>query len=109
MNALLQKEDIIITVLCPKGHTLWAGIKLSTLWKKYGLRFGPKQCINKGYDYSGLNRLMRREGISETQMKTIMLDNRISDMKSTYQMTSQQTGWCSRKCKECETSGNRVV
>ncbi len=69
MNAMLQKEDRIVVVLCTKGHALWAGIKLSTLWKKYGLRFGLTQCIKKGYDYSVLEKIMRLEGISEAQLK----------------------------------------
>lgn len=100
---ITQKEDRLVTVLCPAGHTLWKSIKLTTMWKKYGVRFNNKQCVVEGYDYSRMKNFMLSQGITSDQLKTTSLDARNKDRLTLpiYQLNTQQTKWCSRKCKEC--------
>ncbi len=99
--SIQQKEDRIVKVLCPFGHTMWENIKLTTLWKTYGLRFPNDQCIEKGSDYSAVKNAMRREGFINKQMKSTKLDARHNDLKPTYQLNTNQASWCPKKCQVC--------
>jgi len=101
MNALLQKEDRLVTVICPKDHIMRKKIKLTTLWKKYGLRFQNSQVVYEGYDYSEMKSFFNKHGVSTSQLKTTKLDSQNGLKLPTYQLSPQQTKWCSKKCTVC--------
>ena len=106
MNAIQQKVDRLVTVECPNGHVMWSSIKLTTLWKNHSLRFGQSQCIYEGMDYTKARNFMIKHGVEKDKVTSVQFDSQNKDKVKLpiYRMSSQQVGWCKKKCEECETS-----